>query len=118
MVWNSTQSALYKAVSSYNDGRYEGKNDGGNKVQKNVQKSPDFSPRNNEKKSADDRARDRCEKCPRNDSAACPKNVPSDPLSRIMSDRDMLLIAGLIFILWHENADKKLIMALAIVLLG
>jgi len=30
----------------------------------------------------------------------------------------MLLIAGLIFVLMKENADKTLILALAIVLLG
>ncbi len=35
-----------------------------------------------------------------------------------MSDRDMLLIAGLIFVLMKENADKTLILALVIVLLG
>ncbi len=36
----------------------------------------------------------------------------------IFSDRDMLLIAGLIFVLLSEKADNKLILALALVLLG
>lgn len=39
------------------------------------------------------------------------------PLSELFSDKDMLLIAGLIFVLSRQNADEKLILALAFVLL-
>lgn len=41
---------------------------------------------------------------------------PRDPLSALLRDRDMMLIAALILILMHEKADKKLILALAFVL--
>lgn len=39
------------------------------------------------------------------------------PITRMFSDNDMLLIAGLILILMRQNADQKLILALAFVLL-
>ncbi|MCM1164587.1 MAG: hypothetical protein NC299_08060 [Lachnospiraceae bacterium] len=94
MVWNSTQSALYKAIDKYNGD----------------------AP-------AESKAENNARECPRAEREApcarCPKSrAPADPVSRILSDRDMLLIAGLIFVLLRENADKKLILALAIVLLG
>lgn len=39
-------------------------------------------------------------------------------LQRVTSDRDFLLIAALILLLWHEKADIKLIAALAYILLA
>ena len=39
-------------------------------------------------------------------------------LSQPFADKDFILLAGLIFILMNENADKKLILALVFVLLG
>ena len=107
MVWNSTQSALYRAIDRHNGDCSE-----------NVEKKDVRSCRDNEPKNAEKFVREetkkRCENCPKK----CAYNPPSDPISRIMSDRDMLLIAGLIFVLMKENADKTLILALAIVLLG
>lgn len=41
-------------------------------------------------------------------------NSPPQPFA----DKDFILLAGLIFILMNENADKKLILALVFVLLG
>lgn len=114
MVWNSTQSALYKAVNAHNGGGDERQNTAPKKVRKNAQKTPDFSRGNNVKNHSENRSGNFMQ----NECRCCPNNAPNDPISRIMSDRDMLLIAGLIFILWRENADRKLIMALAIVLLG
>ncbi|GEM_PF-559336 len=114
MVWNSTQSALYMAVNNHNDGNFDHNIQSKKNVRKNVQKISDITRENNEKKRPENHER----KYAQNECRNCPKNAPSDPVSRIMSDRDMLLIAGLIFILWRENADKKLIMALAMVLLG
>lgn len=114
MVWNSTQSALYKAVNAHNGDGEERENTTPKKVRKNVQKSGVFSRKNSEKKHTENRS----EKYPRNECRGCPNSLPNDPISLIMSDKDMLLIAGLIYILWRENADRKLIMALAIVLLG
>ncbi len=114
MVWNSTQSALYRAVNDHNDGIFERDIQSKKNVRKNVQKSSDIMREKNEKKRPENHER----KCTQNVCRNCPKNAPSDPVSRIMSDRDMLLIAGLIFILWRENADRKLIMALAMIFLG
>lgn len=114
MVWNSTQSALYRAIDRHNGGIPEDDFRRG----ENVEKSGGKSCGDHEPKSGENCVRKEAKKCCEN----CPKNraynVPSDPISRIMSDRDMLLIAGLIFILMKENADKTLILALVIVLLG
>ncbi len=103
MVWNSTQSALYRAIDRHNGDCSESDF----RREENVEKKDVGSCRVNEPKK-------RCENCPKK----CAYNPPSDPISRIMSDRDMLLIAGLIFVLMKENADKTLILALVIVLLG
>lgn len=126
MVWNSTQSALYKAVQTFNgEGSEElfrvEKNDGA-KHEKNARK-------NNEKtreKVCGNREKNRTEE-PREKmpeprcnihGEKCTKNARQDPISRLLSDKDMLLIAGLIFVLMRENADKALILALAVVLLS
>ena len=114
MVYNSSQSALYKAVDRYNrhdfEDDFQSEKDKEKKSEdpcgKNASESAEKSVRNERK--------NRCENCPT--SRAYYK--PSDPIHKIMSDRDMLLIAGLIFILMKENADKTLILALVIVLLG
>ncbi len=122
MVWNSTQSALYKAISTHNDDVSEEKKSPEKSVQKNAEKTPRFSSQNNEKKHPENQpeknVRECSEKRERSCPNRCPYNAPTDPISRIMSDGDMLLIAALIFVLWHEKADMKLIMALVIVLLG
>lgn len=110
MVWNSTQSALYRAVDSHNDGFSES----GKREEKKAAASSQKHAEKEARKSVKTETEKRCENCPKNRA----DNAPSDPISRILSDRDMLLIAGLIFILMRENADKKLILALAIVLLG
>ncbi|MBD5384488.1 MAG: hypothetical protein HDR72_05770 [Ruminococcaceae bacterium] len=114
MVWNSTQSALYRAIDRHNGGDSEGEF----RREENVEKGGGRSCRENAPKNGGkfvrEEAENRCENCPRNHA----HNTQSDPISRIMSDRDMLLIAGLIFVLMRENADKTLILALAIVLLG
>lgn len=110
MVCNSTQSALYKAVDTHNDSFSEcgigRKKTHEKKVQNTYQK--------NNKNVAFCGGNTYCENCQKRHI----NNSSYDPISRIMSDRDMLLIAGLIFILVRENADKTLILALAIVLLG
>lgn len=62
-----------------------------------------------------------CEDCPRR----CPKcgkplpaPKPSNPLDALLADKDTLLLAALILLLWHEKADMKLIGALVFILLG
>ncbi len=53
------------------------------------------------------------EQCP---PPPTPQSAPRDPLSALLKDRDMLLLAAVMLILMHEKADKKLIFALAFVL--
>ncbi|MBD5130683.1 MAG: hypothetical protein HDT43_12300 [Ruminococcaceae bacterium] len=118
MVWNSTQSALYRAIDRHNDGGDEGGFRREKFTEKNGGKCGEKNRRENAPKNGGKFARaetkNRCENCPKNR----PHDPPPDPVSRIMSDGDMLLIAGLIFVLMRENADKALILALVIVLLG
>lgn len=47
-----------------------------------------------------------------------PTRQEASPLGRLFSDKDALLIAGLILVLLNEKADMKLVLALAFVLLG
>ena len=124
MVWNTTQSAFYKAIDAFNNGEKIG------------EKRPDHSnDDHNEKK--DDHYIEKCpekrcedrrpEEADRHRELPCTNRCPScrvcqrrtaSPLSELFSDSDMLLIAGLILILSQQNADKKLILALAFVLLS
>ncbi len=59
-----------------------------------------------------------CEDCPRR----CPKcGKPLTPrkssaIETLLADKDTLLLAALILLLWHEKADMKLIGALAFIL--
>ncbi len=109
MVWSSTQSALYKAVDDFNSCEIRSEKYREKRGEKFAEKSPEK----------------RCEKCGENLHGNFGKNtrntqanfLRNDPVSKIFSDRDMLLIAGLILILISEKADTELIMALAFVLL-
>ena len=144
MVWNSTQSALYKAVDDYNSSVKSCENHTENYREKCTEKVPEkcskigvnFDQKMGEnceqisrEKSAEncskncanfkEKIAENCtEKCPKfteNFCKNCPKN---DAFSRLLSDKDFLLVAGLILVLINEKADMKLILALAIVLLG
>ena len=114
MVCNSTQSALYKVINDHNSFFPDADTDRKKRSEKYAEKNYRKSVENNRENSAFYKAEKHCEKCPKKPSA----RMRTDPISRVLSDKDMLLIAGLIFILARENADKKLILALAIVLLG
>ncbi len=107
MVWSTAQSALYKAVDDFNSRE----NESGKYAEKCPQKEPGFYAGNSSKKYGENSSKKRVQSCPKN----CPKN---DPFSRIFSDRDLILIAGLILILLNEKADQKLIFALLFVLLS
>ncbi len=111
MVWNTTQSSLYKAVRDYN-----------NEIDRQGCRSHKEDPlysrsdENCASPKSEHRQASRCRKC-----ANCPRyrtppkgNAPGD----LNIDSDFLLLAGLIFILYKNGADKKLIFALAIVLIG
>ena len=141
MVWNSTQSALYKAVDDYNSSVISGENHSRNCIENNLEKCTEKVSENCSKidvnfdqkigencerisceKTAENCSKKFCEnsaeKCPKFNENFC-KNCPkNDPFSRLFSDRDFLLVAGLILVLLNEKADFKLILALAIVLLG
>ena len=133
MVWNSTQSALYKAVDDYNMSVISGENcreKTPEKMPENyAQKMPEKITGNCSKNNCDSEGkncanfREKCaeksaEKSPKFTENVC-KNCPkNDSLSRLFSDRDFLLVAGLILVLMNEKADFKLILALVIVLLG
>lgn len=118
MVWNTTQSAFYKAIDDFNNrGEIREEQpllceDGGNKRDKEFL-CEECSESDREKRPHYDE-KIRPERCLCRDR--CPKRQTS-PLDSIFSDKDKLLIAGLIMILSRQNADMKLIMALAFVLL-
>ncbi len=98
MVWNSTQSSFYKMSEeqeSVGQKACENNNANGNNIH-----------------SQNNRSDCQCCNC-RYNKAPVYKN---DTLSKMFSDSDLMLIVILIFILWQNGADKKLIMALAFVL--
>lgn len=141
MVWNSTQSALYKAVDDYNSSVISGENCRENYTEKipekHLEKCTEKVPEkccencskndvNFEQKIGENCTKKFCEKSSENCTEKCPKftenfckNCPkNDVFSSLFSDRDFLLVAGLILILMNEKADFKLILALAVVFLG
>ena len=91
MVWNSAGSTLYQAVEKHNSG---------------------IPPQK-----AESQAPPAPETCEPPDEHIRPTRHTS-PQQELFRDKDMLLIAALILLLMHENADSKLILALAFVLLG
>ncbi len=111
MVWNTTQSSLYRAVSDYNNKieRQECRTRQENHADRHSDENCDSA------KSKPDQTShcQKCRNCPRYHTS--PKgNAPGN----LNIDSDFLLLAGLIFILYKNGADKKLILALAIALVG
>lgn len=123
MVWNTTQSSLYKAVSDYN-----------NEISRRERQSDEQIPAychsdieiptecNSDEKCDTPKTHSTttagCRKC-----ANCPRfqthrTENSSPFAGLSFDRDMILLVGLILILYENGADSKLIAALAITLLG
>ena len=113
MVWNTTQSALYKAIDAFNNGEITGTEQ--DRLRNSFEKAemPPKTPQKDPENNGDNM------ECPRLNCRHCPARQISSPapLSKLFSDNDMLLIAGLILILSRQNADRKLILALAFVLL-
>lgn len=110
MVWNSTQQSLYCAVECYNRSISEERccenTDPEPKDERDC--SRDFNPEKSDKP-----------RKPESPPKPKPKPVRNpNPLAELLSDRDTLLIAGLIFILIHEKADMKLVGALVLLLIG
>lgn len=114
MVYDNSQSSLYRAVRRYN----------GEQAEKQACDIP------SDKNCSDDRHferkehrehREHKEHFEHNDHFEHKEHCQSPKrgfTDNIFSDRDMMLIAGLIFVLLSEKADNKLILALALVLLG
>ncbi len=126
MVWKTTQSAFYRAVDSFNNGEKTCEFRDVPRKEKGGRERGCHSPEKRPQKHSENRCEDhrRNEHDPR-PNGQCSRGCPccrayrrqSSPLSGLLSDNDMLLIAGLILILMRQNADQKLILALAFVLL-
>ncbi len=97
MVWNPEQSPLYKCVEDFNKSESQ----------------PECGP--GEKNGP---APPKCEAGRPAGTPRCSPPTGGNLFQRLTSDRDFLLIAALILLLWHEKADMKLIAALAYVLLA
>lgn len=145
MVWSTTQSALYNDLSRYYEDEKRPRNRDKfepekieqiieekrpEKSNENCCENTDENPSKNREeicRKCDDFQSDaHCPHCPGNHcpgNQGCPRlpcvqNQQCDPITRLMSDKDMLLIAGLILLLIKQGADRKLILALAFVLLS
>lgn len=119
MVWNTTQSSLYKAVSDYNNeiSRRERQSDA--KTLEDCHSGAEIPTERHSDENCDmpkscSNTTGGCQKC-----ADCPRRKThrngNSPLS---FDRDTILLVGLILILYENGADTKLIAALAITLLS
>lgn len=142
MVWSTTQSALYNDLSRYyeDDKRPRKKGEKIDSLKEEFNEVIGEKCRNkcNEKlpEKNDDKCSQKCDNergkrtekdCENKNPPVCPncpriRQAPNDQISRLVSekfsDKDMLLIAGLIFLLMKQGADRKLILALAFVLLS
>ncbi len=122
MVCKTTQSAFYRAIDSFNNGEITDKNRDNLCKEKCDEKNRGHSPEKRSEKRCENHRRNEENRRPNGQcSRGCPhcrvyRRQPP-PLSGLLSDTDMLLIAGLILILMRQNADQKLILALAFVLL-
>lgn len=138
MVWQAAQSELYSAVERNNKIVLNPKNAAvvikeAPKASENnlpvqnkplsAQKSPnapqsDFAMPHAEVTADNERSfpKSAAAQTPANTNGTKPSQSASNPLSALLSDRDALIIAALILLLWHEKADIKLIAALAFVL--
>ena len=119
MVWQTSQSPLYKAVESFNNSNRQ------TEPVCDIPKAEPCAPKLERKNP------EVCEpKCGRPVTEPCgckPKSAlqefPHRPphngnfLQAMFGDKDMLLIAALIIILMHEKADMKIIIALGFILL-
>lgn len=145
MVWSTTQSALYDDLRQYFEDEKKPEKPEIFEPQKICEKESENEcekcPENNRKSSCENEP----EKCPpkmpehcenheekrepRREKPHCPDRPycpacqscqvrAQNPLSNLLADKDMLLIAGLILLLIKQGADQKLILALVFVLLG
>lgn len=98
MVWNSEQSPLYRSVEQFNSGSAK-------------ELPPPLAEPECDSCAAPPPCQDKCMNCQH-------RGAQQGFLQKLTSDRDFMLIAALIILLWHEKADIKLIAALVYILLG
>lgn len=80
------------------------------------QPPPRFESRNPEHNNIPKKPEEKPQTAPQPQSmAVCPRY--SDPLSEIFSSRENLLLLALMYILYREKADPKLLLALAYIML-
>ena len=107
MVWNAEQSPLYQSVDRFNSGSCQQ-----TAPQEKACETPCEKPQ-------PEIRNEPCRSQPPPHNGSCgAHNSSGNLIQRITSDRDFMLIAALILLLWHEKADMKLIAALAFILLG
>lgn len=120
MVCNTTQSALYKVVSDYNNELDKRKNYDEKTTEKipskTNEKNIENSSENNSKKYRKNFRQVRNNNYHKNYRIKNTRNNYNVP--NLFSDSDFMLICTLIFILSKNNADKKIILALVFVLIS
>lgn len=127
MVCNTTQSALYKVVCEYNSELDRKEKNLGGQEKKTSEKIPSKTEKkhignSSEKNNWNYRKNYRQAQHKNYRVNYCGKNTQNnsfaDPVSRLLSDSDLMLICTLIFILSKNGADKKIILALIFVLIS
>lgn len=144
MVWNSTQSALYKFVAEHNREVVSGgsrtdddEENAENIFWENIKNKPEKIPSKNTEKIYENQAEKIPKKIPekfgenirknnfenhrRNVDCGCRfggnmRKTSSGP-DGLLSDGDFLLICTLIYVLYRNGADQKLIFALIFILI-
>lgn len=120
MVCNTTQSALYKVVSDYNNELDKRQN----YAQKTTENMPSKTNKNHIKNSSENNNKNYRKNYRQVRNNNCHKNYRiinthnNFNISNLFSDSDFVLICTLIFILSKNNADKKIILALVFVLIS
>lgn len=129
MVWRADESPLYKSVEKFNNEAQPQEPEPERRTRQEPPPKPDTEPTHRASSTPSgervgapepEHCREKPEAPPPRDTAPkqCGQVNNKNFMSRLLGDRDFLLIAALIFLLWHEKADMKLIAALAYVLLG
>ena len=121
MVCNTTQSAFYRVIAEYNESCSEKdkncsdfcKKTHKKNCEKNCGNSPDKFKKNHTEKPHENN----CGNYSKNYNKIPVKNPNKSP-SDIFSDSDFLLICALIYILYKNGADQKIILALIFVLIS
>lgn len=120
MVCNTTQSALYKVVSDYNNELDKRRNND----EKTTEKMPSKTNKKHIENSSENNNRNyrKNYRQVRNNNYHKNYRIKNTQnnynVSSLFSDSDFMLICTLIFILSKNNADQKIILALVFVLIS